>query len=89
VRYSPVVPSSETDRRAPNATPEKETWVTTTDDDASSELELDRLAWNLPAPRDVDPDAERPWPPWPFGPLLDPAVSDNELERVETAREAL
>jgi hypothetical protein len=58
-------------RRAPNATPEKDAWVTTTDEIPAAELELDRLAWNLPAPRSEESGQRRPWPPWPVKPIRD------------------
>lgn len=55
--------------------------MTTTDDEAISELELDRLAWNLPAPPEEDTESARPWPPRPFGPVLEEDEESAEDER--------
>jgi hypothetical protein len=50
--------------------------VTTTDENRVTELELDRLAWNLPAPHPVESEGEREWP-WPW-----PTRDDDERELV-------
>jgi hypothetical protein len=41
--------------------------VATTGDNPTTDLELDRLAWNLPTPRAADSEREDDWTPWPFG----------------------
>jgi hypothetical protein len=51
--------------------------VTTTDENRATELELDRLAWNLPAPHPVESEGEREWPR-PFSPTR----GDDERELV-------
>lgn len=43
--------------------------MTTTNENLATELELDRLAWNLPTPPSDEEESRRRWPPWPFSPI--------------------